>query len=180
MVLHESEVIHHIGKHIILPHQEQVALIVENISVRIIGRIRLIVSYVAFPLGDVFSVYIGIVCPSHFLVRQYRFQRTCFLRKLRCFREREVVVVIESGSHVLFTLLRSNQNHTESCAGTVDSCGSGILQNRDRFNILRINHVDIHRYVVYQYERLTTVDGGCSTDIVRHVVSRSSRCRFNF
>ena len=38
----------------------------------------------------------------------------------------------------LLTALGSDDNHTIGCTGTVDGCGSTILQNFDRLDIIRV------------------------------------------
>ena len=166
MILHKAIIIHHIGKHIVLSHQKQVPIFIEYISIGILGRISHIITYIRLPLRNILTVYIRVIGPSHLFICQDGLQRTGFLWQLQCFRKREIIIIIEFRSHVLFTLLGGNQDYSKRSTCSVDSCRSGIFQDRNRLDILRINHIDIHRYIIDQHQRTTTVDRSGSSNIV--------------
>ena len=82
---------------------------------------------------------------------------------------RVIILDINTG-FTLLTTLGSDNNHTVSRTGTVDSCRSGILQNLHRSDIIGIDTIDtFQRNTVYNIKRSHTFgrESGSTTNFDR-------------
>ena len=132
-------------------------------------------------LCSVFSSGGGIVTSRHTVVLQ---GQPLSLHPLACIHHiilgdtTAVGTQLDVGSHVqltLLTLLGGNQDHTVRGAVTIEGCRSGVLQDRHRLDILRVQVRDVttigHTVEDIQ-RRAATIDGTDTTDTDRRILTR--------
>ena len=95
----------------------------------------------------------------------------CYIRQINGFWPAETIIIINV-DFPRFSFFSRYQHYTEWSTGTIDGRGSRILQHRNTFNIIGVQHIHVSFHAVDQNQRRcigTVTDRTGSTDIHFHV-----------
>ena len=79
---------------------------------------------------------------------------------------REAVRTVVAHLHAFGgALLGRDENNARSSFRTINRCGRGILQHRNRLDIVRVEHIEIALDTVDQHQRRNRIDRGMAADL---------------
>ena len=146
--------------------------LVDTIVIHSAERTGLVLGKQVLPLA-----YLSVSCPvlgreSGLLVSGDVIRKRCLHRPCQRVLPTLTETVVEFERGVALRTFGRDEYDTARGSGSIDGRGSRVLENRDAFDVIRIQAVDVTLNVVDEDQRRASVDGQSASDVETFRLSR--------